>query len=240
MKKILPLCLAAFVSAVLLTPALEATSRTWTNKDGKTMEAEILNLQGDTVTFRRDGRTYNYAIANLSAKDQQEARKWARENEEKIRQAEAQRKVADALKGNLVRVQGVSLREVPPADVENKRLVAFYYSAQWCGPCKAFTPDLVKFYNRIKRQHPEFEIVFVSSDRTPGAMETYMKEYRMEFPAVRYDRRGSIDVVSSNKPRGIPHLVLVDGSGRILAGGPGKGARATLREIERLLDQPSA
>ena len=31
----------------------------------------------------------------------------------------------------------------------NKKIVAFYFSAHWCPPCKAFTPILKKFYEVI-------------------------------------------------------------------------------------------
>jgi Thioredoxin-like len=44
-----------------------------------------------------------------------------------------------------------------------KKLVALYFSAHWYAPCRKFTPQLVKFHNRVAPQHPEFEIVFISS-----------------------------------------------------------------------------
>lgn len=41
----------------------------------------------------------------------------------------------------------------------------FYFSANWCPPCRAFTPQLADAYRRIRKKEPGFEIVFVSSDR---------------------------------------------------------------------------
>lgn len=41
----------------------------------------------------------------------------------------------------------------------------FYFSANWCPPCRAFTPQLAEVYHIIRRREPGFEIVFVSSDR---------------------------------------------------------------------------
>ena len=59
-------------------------------------------------------------------------------------------------KGTISRADGTEL--------ENKKLIAFYYSAHWCAPCRKFTPELVDYYNRVAPQHPEFEIIFISAD----------------------------------------------------------------------------
>ncbi|CAG9862266.1 unnamed protein product [Phyllotreta striolata] len=41
----------------------------------------------------------------------------------------------------------------------------FYFSANWCPPCRAFTPQLADIYRIIRKKEPNFEIIFVSSDR---------------------------------------------------------------------------
>ena len=46
--------------------------RAWTNTDGKTIQAEILSVQGDQVEFKlSNGKKVNYAIAKLSEEDQE-------------------------------------------------------------------------------------------------------------------------------------------------------------------------
>lgn len=46
-------------------------SRTWTNTDGKTMEAALVSIAGTTGTFKgTNGKTFSYAIDKLSADDQ--------------------------------------------------------------------------------------------------------------------------------------------------------------------------
>ncbi|KAF2899802.1 hypothetical protein ILUMI_06384, partial [Ignelater luminosus] len=41
----------------------------------------------------------------------------------------------------------------------------FYFSANWCPPCRAFTPQLAEVYRLLRKREPGFEIIFVSSDR---------------------------------------------------------------------------
>lgn len=55
------------------------------------------------------------------------------------------------------------------------KVIGIYFSADWCPPCKGFTPKLVDFYNKLKasEQNFKFEIVFVSWDKDENAFRDY-------------------------------------------------------------------
>lgn len=44
-----------------------------------------------------------------------------------------------------------------------------------CGPCRAFTPQLVKTYNQLKDAGKKFEIIFCSSDRDEDSFKEYFE-----------------------------------------------------------------
>ena len=71
--------------------------------------------------------------------------------------------------------------------LRSKDVVALYFSAHWCGPCRGFTPKLAELYNKCKSQNKSFEIVFLSSDNN----EKDFKEYCEEMPwcALAYKER---------------------------------------------------
>ena len=48
----------------------------------------------------------------------------------------------------------------------DKKVVAIYFSAGWCGPCRQFTPILSKFYSEMNKKGKKFEVVFISRDRS--------------------------------------------------------------------------
>ncbi len=121
------------------------------------------------------------------------------------------------LKGDLVQWKNGSLARFDDAPLEKKALFALYFSAHWCGPCRKFTPQLVDFYNRVAPQHPEFELIFISNDRQPFNMETYMKEANMPWPAIDFAKIGSKEALNRYEGKGIPCLVLVDASGRVIS-----------------------
>ncbi len=103
------------------------------------------------------------------------------------------------------------------ARLEGKKLIALYFSAHWCAPCRKFTPQLVDYYNQVEPQHPEFEIVFVSCDRSRFNWETYMRETSMPWLAIDYDRLGDLGPLRQIGGSGIPSLVLLDSAGHVLS-----------------------
>jgi thiol-disulfide isomerase/thioredoxin len=103
--------------------------------------------------------------------------------------------------------------EFRAADLEGK-YVGLYFSASWCGPCKKFTPELIKSYCKMKMADGRpLEVVFVSSDRSADAFERYADT--MPWPAVPFaDEETRVQLAQQLGVSAIPMLVLVapDGS----------------------------
>jgi nucleoredoxin len=141
--------------------------------------------------------------------------------------------------GNLVQLKGSALAPAPQAPLTGIRYVAFYYSAHWCPPCRAFTPHLVSAYKSIKAAHPEFEVVFVSSDQDEDSMESYMLESSMPWPAVRFGQKANLrSLKRPGHERGIPNLVFMTADGKELAttytsSGTYSGPGAVLAAIQK-------
>jgi nucleoredoxin len=125
--------------------------------------------------------------------------------------------IADVTKGNLVRVKNGNLVALEESDLAQKKVYGLYFSAHWCSPCRKFTPKLVEYYNKIVGEHPEFEIIFVSSDKSADAMATYMNEAGMPWPAVEFSKLANIPTLKKYAGDGIPDLVIVDTTGKVLA-----------------------
>ena len=125
--------------------------------------------------------------------------------------------IAGAAKGNLVRLQNGNLVSSYDEELAPKHIYGLYFSAHWCGPCRKFTPQLVAYYNQIAHDHPEFEIIFVSADKSADGMAAYMRESGMPWPAIEYSKLASVPTLQKYAGKGIPDLVIVDASGKVLA-----------------------
>ena len=70
-----------------------------------------------------------------------------------------------------------------------ENIVALYFSAHWCPPCRAFTPTLARWYNNFKKTDngSKLDIVFVSSDRDQAGFDEYYQD--MPWLALPYSER---------------------------------------------------
>src|SRR6266446_2480255 len=125
--------------------------------------------------------------------------------------------IRELVKGDLVSLHNGALGHFDDEALGKKKLIALYFSAHWCAPCRKFTPELVEYYNRVATQHPEFEIVFVSFDKSQFAMETYMREANMPWPAIDFPKLQGKDAIRKYAGDGIPCLVLVDATGKVIS-----------------------
>jgi len=126
--------------------------------------------------------------------------------------------------------------KVETSSLEGK-VIGLYFSASWCGPCRAFTPQLVEFRDR---NDDKFEVVFVSSDRSGEDQQAYMKNYDMEWPAIPFDSPLSQELGAKYGIRGIPSLIIIDDQGNLITkdgrseiSGSDSDARKALREWRR-------
>jgi nucleoredoxin len=152
--------------------------------------------------------------------------------------------IAEMLKGNLVRCQNGLLTSYYDEELNRKKIYGLYFSAQWCAPCRKFTPQLVDYYNRISRDHPEFEIIFISADKSADAMSGYMRDDGMPWAAVDYAKRANMAALNKYAGNGIPDLVIIDGSRRVLSdsfvNGTYVGPAHVLAELDEIFAKTSA
>ncbi|CAM9334577.1 unnamed protein product [Hapterophycus canaliculatus] len=107
-----------------------------------------------------------------------------------------------------------SKNDVPTSSIEGK-IVALYFSASWCGPCRGFTPQLIKTYKAARAAGKEFEVVLVGSDRNEPDFHKYHGEMpwlALPFP----DRERKTSLGTKFRVRGIPSLVVLDATGAII------------------------
>ena len=142
------------------------------------------------------------------------------------------------LKGDLVCWRNGTINRFEDESLEKKKLIAFYFSAHWCGPCRKFTPQLVEYYNRVAAQHPEFEIIFVSRDRSAFGFETYLKETQMPWPAIDFQKVGGKAEIGKYAGSGIPDLELIDATGKVLSssyvGKEYRGPQQVLTDLDEI------
>ena len=100
------------------------------------------------------------------------------------------------------------------ADVLEGKFIGLYFSASWCGPCRAFTPSLIKFRDAHK---DTFEVILVGADGSPKAQANYMRKYKMPWLAMKNQSPEAIKISKSLGVPHIPYLVILDSDGNIVS-----------------------
>lgn len=217
--------------------------RTWNMIGGGYFEAKLNQVESTTLKLEnREGLVIDFPLADLKPSDQQFAREWlASQNEATVDTNAAFRpntEFAKRVYDKLVISKGSRLVDFEPEPSAKPKYFAFYRSALWCPPCRAFTPDLVDFYNKQKHKGAAFELIFISSDRSEDLMAEYMDSYDMEWPAFHYGKNKSIVQRNGN---GIPSLIVTDAEGSKLfdsydSSGQYIGPRTVMAQLEKLLE----
>ena len=218
MKKLI-LCLFLYS-----TVWVSAETQTWTSTAGTTLEAELMEYANRIVVLKTaGGRKLTLPLAKLVPEDQVRITKWA-EGQEQV-QAKTQSASNSAtgtdnqatLKGGLADLLPENLLDSHGKEVSRNKLagktVGFYFSAHWCPPCRTFTPSLVKFRDDNK---DDFEIVFVSSDKSPQAQMGYMEETNMKWLTLPHRGKAANSLAGKYGVRGIPALIIVSPNGEII------------------------
>ena len=119
----------------------------------------------------------------------------------------------EMFKGPLIDAAG---EEIAVSKLKGK-MVGIYFSASWCPPCRAFTPQLVKFYNQVAKKNG-LVIVFASWDKSETDMMEYMKKDSMPFFAVPYGSPVRNELKYKLKITAIPTLVIFGKEGELITG----------------------
>merc|ERR1712054_202495 len=133
---------------------------------------------------------------------------------------------AEVMTGNLISNDGNTVAYSSLAG----KTIGIYFSAHWCPPCRGFTPELVKTYNKLKEAGKPFEIIFASSDRDEASFKEYFET--MPWLALPFaDREKKEQLSKLFGVNGIPsfHIIEHDGTvinnnGRSAVGGDLEGA----------------
>lgn len=114
--------------------------------------------------------------------------------------------------------------------------VLIYYGASWCGPCRAFLPELKAAYSRLRRQG--VEVVFVADEGCVAALD-YARTMRMPWLLLPCDPARTARLRRLGRSA-LPGLVLLDPDGKmLLSSWRSDGTTAPRATLARLAYGPS-
>ena len=134
--------------------------------------------------------------------------------------AELKRKTAVGVGGTLpeftmndINGYKVNLRE----EIAKSKLNLIDFWASWCGPCRAEMPNVVALYNKYKSLG--FNVIGISLDDNKDKWEAAVKNLGMKWMQLSDLQGWHNSIAVAMGVNSIPHTVVVDSQGKILAVG---------------------
>jgi thiol-disulfide isomerase/thioredoxin len=127
------------------------------------------------------------------------------------------------------------LKKVEMADVLGGKVVALYFSAHWCPPCRQFTPRLADLYRQARAAGKKFEVVFCSCDHTEEEFKGYFTS-EMPWFAINYDDHQREEVSGKFRVSSIPRLVILSTTGKVIVDNAA-GGQLSLAQVDEWIKQ---
>lgn len=84
---------------------------------------------------------------------------------------------------------------------------------------KTIMPKIIDYYNRVNQVTKKYEIVYVTTERTPQGMEAFVKDMKMPWPVLNHETIKSSKTFGKYGKWGVPNLVVVDRKGEVMSQG---------------------
>jgi len=114
----------------------------------------------------------------------------------------------ELIEGKIVGKDG---KETSANSLKENDVIGIYFSAHWCGPCRAFTPKLIEAYQKLKKDGKSIEIVFASADKDEEQYKGYYAT--MPWKTLPFGDKRERALSTTFHVRGIPTLVFLDKKG---------------------------
>lgn len=128
------------------------------------------------------------------------------------------------------------------SDFKNEDFILLDFWASWCAPCIKEIPKIKKIFNKYHEE--SFTIISISSDTDSSSWINAINKYQLEaWPQIlsnKKDNDSSIfnidDIATIYEVNAIPHFILIDKQGKIIARW-GYLGEEQLVEIDRILNR---
>lgn len=205
----------AIVFSVVVGP-LSVGAQTIRTRDGHILEGKISAVYGDLVFVAAKGGSYQAFVDQLDDASLREVAAFLdRPAAPPPKWRDTSSKLGKGLMKKLRVLRDGKLVDFEPGDRPEPEFYLIYFGAYWCGPCRRFSPLLVRTYHELKANAPDrFEAIFVSSDEDSSGQLAYAREVQMPFPMVRLN--ASVPEFDRWRGNGIPCLVVLSRHGDLL------------------------
>lgn len=201
------------VAAAFLAPF--ASAETFRTPRGDSFEAQITGVYGDIVFLKNKQGSASIDLGSLDDASLAHVADFLAKPRPAAPWSTSESRLAKALAKRLEILRDGKLVPFDRGTRPEPEFYLIYFGAHWCGPCRRFSPGLLRAYREMKALAPDrFEVIFVSDDRDRHEQLTYVRELPMPWPVASHGT--NITALDRWRGRGIPCLVVLTREGELL------------------------
>jgi len=205
------------VSLLLLTQYSFAEVRNWTDKEGNSREAELVNAFGPMAYFKDTEGSFSPFLASELCDEDQALVEVFKEAKTVQPWEDSKSEMAQTFKGRLFAMEEGKSENFSFGPEPEPDFYVLYFVDPTDEKGNELTPRLVKVYNRLRESGlNNFEIIMVTQVRSSGEQKKYMVEMETPWPAIKWTSRKWLRQLTAIKGRGSLHLVILDQEGHII------------------------
>ncbi|XP_077552896.1 nucleoredoxin-like protein 1 [Haemaphysalis longicornis] len=100
--------------------------------------------------------------------------------------------------------------------LSDKKVICLYFAAQWCPPCRMFTPLLANAYKDAKKENLSVEVIFISQDGNRKDMMVHMQFSHGDWYALRFADRLQREIKERFMVPGVLTLLVLRPDGTVV------------------------
>jgi len=120
--------------------------------------------------------------------------------------------------------------------LDGAEYILVYQGRKECSRCARFTPSLLKTYSKLKAESDNFEVVFMSQDRTERLHNEHVRDKNMPWKVLPFNKRFATPAADLQGDL-LPVVYLVKPDGTVIdktdPRGRGRSAKDVLKRLER-------
>ena len=117
----------------------------------------------------------------------------------------------EALGTSFIEKSGETPKEI---DLSTSDVIGIYFSAHWCPPCRAFTPQLADVYKNWQSSGKKIQIVFCSFDQDEKGFRDYFND--QPWVAIPHGDARIQKLADTYEVKGIPALIIINSAGKLV------------------------
>lgn len=191
--------------------------------------ADLENLKGLEVLRIYSGKNLSATAKQSLQQNLPNLRHFTADNDrvfQKKRREGNRGKVAPAFEATTLDGKEIKL------DDYGGKVVLLYFWSTSCTPCIKSAPSLKKYHDQKKDEHPDFEMISISTDDSDQRVRIHIEEHEHSWPQVRVGVNSKL--AADYGVEGLPRYVLVGRDGIIKHDGKSRDLEKRLRNsLER-------